>query len=132
MIECFNKFFENKIKREKKIAYYYTSSYKYNKYWKVLYGLPFSNFQEVEENLNFDMTLFFDSYGIPISYNLFMKEKFSEKKLKEIKDLLKISKFILVSTQESEIKSKNFIFRNTKRNFKRDKVESDRKRYRNR
>ena len=108
LIECFNKFFEKKIKREK-IAYYYTSSYKYNKYWKVLYGLPFSDFQEVEENLNFDMTLFFDSYGIPISYNLFMKEKFSEKKLEEIKDLLKISKFILVSTQESEIKSKNFI-----------------------
>ena len=109
LTECFNKFFEKKVKRENSLAYYYMSSYKYNKYWKVLYGLPFSNYQEVEENLNFDMVLFYDSYGIPISYHLFMKEKFSEKKLKEIKDLLNISKFILVSTQESEIKSKNFI-----------------------
>ena len=109
LIEYFNKFFEKKIKREKRLAYYYTSSYKYNKYWKVLYGLPFSDFQEVEENLNFDMTLFFDSYGIPISYNLFMKEKFSEKKLEEIKDLLKISKFILVSTQEGKLRDKSFI-----------------------
>ena len=109
LTECFNKFFEKKVKRESNLAYYYISSYKYNKYWKVLYGLPFSNYQEVEENLNFDMTLFYDSYGIPISYHLFMKEKFSEKKLKEIKDLLNISKFILVSTQENEIKSKNFI-----------------------
>ena len=109
LTECFNKFFEKKVKRESNLAYYYISSYKYNKYWKVLYGLPFSTFQEVEENLNFDMALFYDSYGIPISYHLFMKEKFSEKKLKEIKDLLNISKFILVSTQESEVKSKNFI-----------------------
>ena len=109
LIECFNKFFAKKVKREKKIAYYYTSSYKYNSYWKVLYGLPFSDFQEVEENLNFDVTLFFDSYGIPISYQLFMKEKFSEKKLKEIKKSLKISKLILVSIQENKIKSKNFI-----------------------
>ena len=109
LTECFNKFFEKKVKRESNLAYYYISSYKYNKYWKVLYGLPFSNYQEVEENLNFDMTLFYDSYGIPISYHLFMKEKFSEKKLKEIKDLLNISKFILVSTHESEVKSKNFI-----------------------
>ena len=109
LTECFNKFFEKKVKRESNLAYYYISSYKYNKYWKVLYGLPFSNYQEVEENLNFDMTLFYDSYGIPISYHLFMKEKFSEKKLKEIKDLLNISKFILVSTQENETKSKNFI-----------------------
>ena len=109
LIECFNKFFAKKVKREKKIAYYYTSSYKYNSYWKVLYGLPFSDFQEVEENLNFDVTLFFDSYGIPISYKLFMKEKFSEKKLKEIKKSLKISKLILVSIQENKIKSKNFI-----------------------
>ena len=76
--------FKKKIKREKKLAYYYTSSYKYNKYWKVLYGLPFSNFQEMEENLNFDMVLLFDSYGIPISYQLYMKEKFSEKKLKNM------------------------------------------------
>ena len=109
LTECFNKFFEKKVKRESNLAYYYISSYKYNKYWKVLYGLPFSNYQEVEENLNFDMTLFYDSYGIPISYHLFMKEKFSEKKLKEIKDLLNISKFILVSTQKNETKSKNFI-----------------------
>ena len=109
LTECFNKFFEKKVKRESNLAYYYISSYKYNKYWKVLYGLPFSTFQEVEENLNFDMALFYDSYGIPISYHLFMKEKFSEKKLKEIKDLLNVSKFILVSTQESEVKSKNFI-----------------------
>ena len=109
LTECFNKFFEKKVKRESNLAYYYISSYKYNKYWKVLYGLPFSNYQEVEENLNFDMALFYDSYGIPISYHLFMKEKFSEKKLKEIKDLLNISKFILVSTQENETKSKNFI-----------------------
>ena len=109
LTECFNKFFEKKVKRESNLAYYYISSYKYNKYWKVLYGLPFSNYQEVEENLNFDMALFYDSYGIPISYHLFMKEKFSEKKLKEIKDLLNISKFILVSTHESEVKSKNFI-----------------------
>ena len=109
LIECFNKFFAKKVKREKKIAYYYTSSYKYNSYWKVLYGLPFSDFQEVEENLNFDVTLFFDSYGIPVSYQLFMKEKFSEKKLKEIKKSLKISKLILVSIQENKIKSKNFI-----------------------
>ena len=109
LIECFNKFFEKKVKRDKKLAYYYTSSYKYNKYWKVLYGLPFSDFQEVEENLNFDMTLFFDSYGIPISYNLFMKEKFSEKKLKELKKILKISKLILVATQENKLQDKSFI-----------------------
>ena len=109
LIECFNKFFEKKIKRDKKLVYYYTSSYKYNKYWKVLYGLSSPDFQEVEEDLNFDMILFFDSYGIPISYNLFMKEKFSEKKLEEIKDLLKISKFILVSTQEGKLKDKSFI-----------------------
>ena len=109
LTECFNKFFEKKVKRESNLAYYYISSYKYNKYWKVLYGLPFSNYQEVEENLNFDMTLFYDSYGIPISYHLFMKEKFSEKKLKEIKDLLNISKFILVSTQEGKLRDKSFI-----------------------
>ena len=109
LIECFNKFFAKKVKREKKIAYYYTSSYKYNSYWKVLYGLPFSDFQEVEENLNFDVTLFFDSYGIPISYQLFMKEKFSENKLKELKKILKISKFVLVSTQEGKLRDKSFI-----------------------
>lgn len=39
LIECFNKFFEKKVKKEKKIVYYYLSSYKYNLYWKVLYGL---------------------------------------------------------------------------------------------
>lgn len=109
LIECFNKFFEKKIKREKKIAYYYTSSYRYNSYWKVLYGLAFLDFPEVEENLNFDMTLFFDSYGIPISYHLSMKETLSEKKLKEIKKSLKLSKLILVSTQENKIKNQNFI-----------------------
>ena len=109
LIECFNKFFEKKIKNKKRLVYYYTSSYKYNKYWKVLYGLPFSAFEEEEENLNFDMTLFFNSYGIPISYQLSMKEKFSEKNLKEIKKSLRIPKLILLSTQENKIRNKSFI-----------------------
>ena len=89
LIECFNKFFEKKVKRDKKLAYYHISSYKYNSYWKVLYGLSFSDFQKVEEDLNFDMVLLFDSYGIPISYQLYMKEKFSEKKIKRIKKNIK-------------------------------------------
>ena len=38
LIECFNKFFDKKVKREKKLAYYYTSTYKYNSYWKVYMG----------------------------------------------------------------------------------------------
>ncbi|MHB9307811.1 hypothetical protein ACW0UU_10270 [Fusobacterium polymorphum] len=109
LIECFNKFFEKKVKRDKKLAYYHISSYKYNSYWKVLYGLSFSDFQKVEEDLNFDMVLLFDSYGIPISYQLYMKEKFSEKKLKELKKILKISKLILVSTQENKLQDKSFI-----------------------
>ena len=33
------------------------------------------------------MALFFDSYGIPLSYRLFIKEKFSEKELEEAKML---------------------------------------------
>ena len=86
LIECFNKFFEKKVKKEKKIAYYYLSSYKYNSYWKVLYGLSGLDIQEENEELNLNMALFFDSYGIPISYQLSMKEKFLEKKLKEIKN----------------------------------------------
>ena len=109
LIECFNKFFEKKVKRDKKLAYYHISSYKYNSYWKVLYGLSFSDFQKVEEDLNFDMVLLFDSYGIPISYQLYMKEKFSEKKLKELKKILKISKLILVATQENKLQDKSFI-----------------------
>ena len=109
LIECFNKFFEKKVKRDKKLAYYHISSYKYNSYWKVLYGLSFSDFQKVEEDLNFDMVLLFDSYGIPISYQLYMKEKFSEKKLKELKKILKISKLILVATQEGKLRDKSFI-----------------------
>ena len=109
LIECFNNFFEKKVKRDNKIAYYYASSYKYSSYWKVLYGLSSSDFQELEEDLNFDMILFFDSYGIPISHQLFMKEKFSENKLNELKKILKISKLILVSTQEGKLKDKSFI-----------------------
>ncbi|PGH22784.1 hypothetical protein RN96_06755 [Fusobacterium polymorphum] len=109
LIECFNKFFEKKVKRDKKLAYYHISSYKYNSYWKVLYSLSFSDFQKVEEDLNFDMVLLFDSYGIPISYQLYMKEKFSENKLKGLKKILKISKFILVSTQENKLQDKSFI-----------------------
>ena len=51
------------------------SNYKYNSYWKVLYGLPVSDIQGESETLNFEMALFFDSYGIPLSYRLFIKEK---------------------------------------------------------
>lgn len=109
LIDCFNKFFEKKIKREKKPVYYYTSSYKYNSYWKILYGLPSFDIQKEKETLNFDMTLFLDSYGVPITYQLFIKEKFSTEKLKKVKKLFKISKFILISTKESKIKNKNFI-----------------------
>lgn len=109
LIECFNKFFEKKTRREKDLAYYYVSSYKYNLYWKVLYGLPVSDIQGESETLNFEMALFFDSYGIPLSYRLFIKEKFSEEELKEIEKTLKISKFVLVSTQENRIQKRNFI-----------------------
>ena len=109
LIECFNKFFEKKVKREKKLAYYYTSTYKYNSYWKVLYGSPTFDVQEESETLDFEMALFFDSYGIPLSYKLFNKEKFSEKKLEEIKKIFKISKFVRVSTQENRIQKKSFI-----------------------
>ena len=109
LIECFNKFFEKKVKREKKLAYYYSSIYKYNSYWKVLYGLPTLDVQEESETLNFEMALFFDSYGIPLSYKLFIKEKFSEKKLEEIKKTFKISKFILVSTKKSKVQNRSFI-----------------------
>ena len=103
------KFFEKKTRREKDLAYYYVSSYKYNSYWKVLYGLPVSDIQGESETLNFEMALFFDSYGIPLSYKLFIKEKFSEKKLEEIKKIFKISKFVRVSTQENRIQKKSFI-----------------------
>ena len=109
LIECFNNFFEKKTRREKDLAYYYVSSYKYNSYWKVLYGLPVSDIQGESETLNFEMALFFDSYGIPLSYRLFIKEKFSEEELKEIEKTLKISKFVLVSTQENRIQKRNFI-----------------------
>lgn len=109
LIECFNKFFDKKVKREKKLAYYYTSTYKYNSYWKVLYGSPTFDVQEESETLDFEMALFFDSYGIPLSYKLFIKEKFSEKKLEEIKKIFKISKFVRVSTQENRIQKKSFI-----------------------
>lgn len=109
LIECFNNFFEKKTRREKDLAYYYVSSYKYNSYWKVLYGLPVSDIQGESEILNFEMALFFDSYGIPLSYRLFIKEKFSEKELEEIEKALKISKFVLVSTQENRIQKRNFI-----------------------
>ena len=109
LIECFNKFFDKKVKREKKLAYYYTSTYKYNSYWKVLYGSPTFDVQEESETLDFEMALFFDSYGIPLSYKLFIKEKFSEKKLEEIKEIFKISKFVRVSTQENRIQKKSFI-----------------------
>ena len=109
LIECFNKFFDKKVKREKKLAYYYTSTYKYNSYWKVLYGSPTFDVQEESETLDFEMALFFDSYGIPLSYKLFIKEKFSEKKLEEIKEIFKISKFVGVSTQENRIQKKSFI-----------------------
>ena len=109
LIECFNNFFEKKTRREKDLAYYYVSSYKYNSYWKVLYGLPVSDIQGESETLNFEMALFFDSYGIPLSYRLFIKEKFSEKELEEIEKALKISKFVLVSTQENRIQKRNFI-----------------------
>ena len=109
LIECFNNFFEKKTRREKDLAYYYVSSYKYNSYWKVLYGLPVSDIQGESETLNFEMALFFDSYGIPLSYRLFIKEKFSEKELEEIEKTLKISKFVLVSTQENRIQKRNFI-----------------------
>ena len=96
-------------KKEKDLAYYYVSSYKYNSYWKVLYGLPVSDIQGESEILNFEMALFFDSYGIPLSYRLFIKEKFSEKELEEIEKTLKISKFVLVSTQENRIQKRSFI-----------------------
>ena len=109
LIECFNNFFEKKTRREKDLAYYYVSSYKYNSYWKVLYGLPVSDIQGESEILNFEMALFFDSYGIPLSYRLFIKEKFSEKELEEIEKALKISKFVLVSTQENRIQKRSFI-----------------------
>ena len=109
LIECFNNFFEKKTRREKDLAYYYVSSYKYNSYWKVLYGLPVSDIQGESETLNFEMALFFDSYGIPLSYRLFIKEKFSEKELEEIEKTLKISKFVLVSTQENRIQKRSFI-----------------------
>ena len=109
LIECFNNFFEKKTRREKDLAYYYVSSYKYNSYWKVLYGLPVSDIQGESETLNFEMALFFDSYGIPLSYRLFIKEKFSEEELKEIEKTLKISKFVLLSTQENRIQKRNFI-----------------------
>ena len=109
LIECFNNFFEKKTRREKDLVYYYVSSYKYNSYWKVLYGLPVSDIQGESETLNFEMALFFDSYGIPLSYRLFIKEKFSEKELEEIEKALKISKFVLVSTQENRIQKRNFI-----------------------
>ncbi len=109
LIECFNKFFDKKVKREKKLAYYYTSTYKYNSYWKVLYVSPTFDVQEESETLDFEMALFFDSYGIPLSYKLFNKEKFSEKKLEEIKKIFKISKFVRVSTQENRIQKKSFI-----------------------
>ena len=109
LIECFNNFFEKKTRREKDLAYYYVSSYKYNSYWKVLYGLPVSDIQGESEILNFEMALFFDSYGIPLSYRLFIKEKFSEKELEEIEKTLKISKFVLVSTQENRIQKRSFI-----------------------
>ncbi len=109
LIECFNNFFEKKTRREKDLTYYYVSSYKYNSYWKVLYGLPVSDIQGESETLNFEMALFFDSYGIPLSYRLFIKEKFSEKELEEIEKTLKISKFVLVSTQENRIQKRNFI-----------------------
>ena len=109
LIECFNNFFEKKTRREKDLAYYYVSSYKYNSYWKVLYGLPVSDIQGESETLNFEMALFFDSYGIPLSYRLFIKEKFSEEELKEIEKTLKISKFVLLSTQESRIQKRSFI-----------------------
>ena len=109
LIECFNNFFEKKTRREKDLAYYYVSSYKYSSYWKVLYGLPVSDIQGESETLNFEMALFFDSYGIPLSYRLFIKEKFSEKELEEIEKTLKISKFVLVSTQENRIQKRNFI-----------------------
>ena len=109
LIECFNKFFDKKVKREKKLAYYYTSTYKYNSYWKVLYGSPTFDVQEESETLDFEMALFFDSYGIPLSYKLFIKEKFSEKKLEKIKEIFKISKFVGVSTQENRIQKKSFI-----------------------
>ena len=109
LIECFNKFFEKKDKREKKLIYYYTSSYRYNSYWKVLYGLSDLDIQEEKEELNLNMSLFFDSYGIPISYQLSMKKIFSEKKIKEIKKSLKNPKLILVSTQKNKIRNKRFI-----------------------
>ena len=109
LIKCFNNFFEKKTRREKDLAYYYVSNYKYNSYWKVLYGLPVSDIQGESETLNFEMALFFDSYGIPLSYRLFIKEKFSEKELKEIEKTLKISKFVLASTQENRIQKRNFI-----------------------
>ncbi|MCY7007218.1 hypothetical protein OCK72_00975 [Fusobacterium simiae] len=109
LIDCFNKFFEKKTKRRKNLAYYYISSYNYNSYWKVLYGLPNSDSHRTEGNLNFDMILFFDSYGIPIFYQLLIKEKFTGKKLEKVKKLFKISKFILVSTEENKKKKKSFI-----------------------
>ena len=74
-----------------------------------LYGSPTFDVQEESETLDFEMALFFDSYGIPLSYKLFIKEKFSEKKLEEIKEIFKISKFVRVSTQENRIQKKSFI-----------------------
>ena len=71
--------------------------------------MPVSDIQGESETLNFEMALFFDSYGIPLSYRLFIKEKFSEKELKEIEKTLKISKFVLVSTQENRIQKRSFI-----------------------
>ena len=109
LIKCFNKFFDKKIKRDKNIVYYHRGNYIYNSYWKVLYGLESNNFQKGEKDLPFNMNLFFDSYGIPISYHLSLKEDNSKNKLEDFKKNFKNSKLILVLTKESEIQEKGSI-----------------------
>lgn len=109
LIKCFNKFFNKKIKRDKNIVYYHRGNYIYNSYWKVLYGLESNNFQKGEKDLPFNMNLFFDSYGIPISYQLSLKEDNSKNRLEDFKKNFKNSKLILVLTKESEIQEKGSI-----------------------
>ncbi|EHI75650.1 hypothetical protein HMPREF9093_02298 [Fusobacterium sp. oral taxon 370 str. F0437] len=109
LIKCFNKFFDKKIKRDKNIVYYHRGSYNYNSYWNVLYGINSNNFQKGKKDLPFNMNLFFDSYGIPISYQLSLKEENSKNKLEDFKKNFKNSKLILVLTKENEIQEKNSI-----------------------
>lgn len=109
LIKYFNKFFDKKIKREKKIIYYHTSNYNYDSYWKILYGSSKFNSKKGCGDTNFDMILFFDSYGFPIFYQLSIKKDLTEKKIENIKKRFKMFKFISVSTEENTAEKENFI-----------------------